>query len=150
MTQPRPCGHSVPLPFGRHADAARRAILGHLQDRGAASQTELDRVLRARIADHRDDPACSGLRQLLSLLARGGHIHRIGARGKRRWKSGTGPLTERTAAARQIPMLGTSVYRPPVPSAVRQGAMDFTRIPSVLLGRRCPYRAPSPLSAPGG
>ena len=45
----------------------------------------------------------------------------------------------RIATARRVLRLDTSVYEPAAFTVVRPGAMDFARIPSLLLGRRSVY-----------
>lgn len=116
-----------------------RAIAAHLETHGAASAGELDRMLAHRLAGYRPEPGSPALRRELARLANGGHVHAVTVGGRRRWRCGPGPVAERIALARRVTRLDTSVYTPVHRPVVRPGALDFTRVPSLLLGTRFGY-----------
>lgn len=121
------------------AAAVRRAIATHLEAHEAASAQELERMLAVHVAGYRPDAGANTLRQQLAQLAHRGHVHSVTAGGRQCWKRGPGPLAGRIAMARRVLRLDTSVYEPAAATVVRPGAMDFARIPSLLLGRRSLY-----------
>ena len=95
------------------AAAVRRAIATHLEAHEAASAQELERMLAVHVAGYRPEAGGNTLRQQLTQLAHRGHVHSV------------------TAGA-ALPALAAA-------TVVRPGAMDFARIPSLLLGRRSLY-----------
>jgi hypothetical protein len=117
----------------------RRAVAAHLEAHEAASAKELDRMLAERVAGYQHEPGGTALREQLARLADSGHVHSVTIGGRPRWKQGPAPLTERIAAARRVLRLDTSVYEPEATEVIRPGAMDFARIPSLLLGQRSSY-----------
>ena len=114
------------------AAAVRRAIATHLEAHEAASAQELERMLAVHVAGYRPEAGGNTLRQQLTQLAHRGHVHSVTAGGRQCWKRGPGPLAGRIAMARRV-------YDPAAATVVRPGAMDFARIPSLLLGRRSLY-----------
>jgi hypothetical protein len=117
----------------------RRAVATHLEAHEAASAKELERMLAECIVGLQPEAGGAALRQQLSHLADRGHVHSVKVDGRSRWKLGPGPLAGRIAAARRVLRLDTSVYEPAAATVVRPGAMDFARIPSLLLGQRSRY-----------
>jgi hypothetical protein len=118
----------------------QHAVATHLSAHEAASARELESMLAACVAGWQPEPDGTALRQQLARLADSGHVHRVTVGGQPRWKQGPGPLAARIATARRVLRLDTSVYSPPEAGApVRPGAMDFARIPSLLLGHRSDY-----------
>jgi hypothetical protein len=105
------------------AGEVRRAVASHLETHEAASAKELERMLAQRVAGYRPEPGSTALRQQLARLADGGHVHSVAVGGRACWKQG----------------LDSSVYAPEAATVVRPGAMDFARIPSLLLGQRSGY-----------
>ncbi|MNU79633.1 hypothetical protein D3C71_692480 [compost metagenome] len=116
-----------------------RAVAAHLEAHGTASAGELDRMLAHHLAGYRPEPGSPALRRQLARLADGGHVHAVTVGGRRRWRCGPGPVAERMASARRVTRLDTSVYMPMHSPVVRPGALDFTRVPSLLLGTRFGY-----------
>ncbi|SEJ95344.1 MULTISPECIES: hypothetical protein [unclassified Variovorax] len=121
------------------AGEVRRAVASHLETHEAASAKELERMLAQRVAGYRPEPGSTALRQQLARLADGGHVHSVAVGGRACWKQGPAPLAGRIAAARRVLRLDSSVYAPEAATVVRPGAMDFARIPSLLLGQRSGY-----------
>jgi len=126
------------------AGEVRRAVATHLETHGAASAKELERMLAERITGYQPEAGRMALQQQLARLIAGGHAHRVTVGGRPRWKRGPGPLAGRIATARRVLRLDTSVYEPCITTVVRPGAMDFARIPSLLLGHRTCYWGTSP------
>ncbi|QNK70264.1 hypothetical protein [Variovorax sp. PAMC26660] len=121
------------------AGQVQRAVATHLEAHEAASAKELEGMLAACVDGYQPEAGRAALRQQLAKLADCGHVHRVTVGGQPRWKQGPGPLPARIAAARQVLRLDTSVYTPETTTVVRPGAMDFARIPSLLLGHRSGY-----------
>lgn len=122
------------------AAQVQRAVTTHLEAHEAASAKELERMLAECIAGYQPEPGGTALRQQLARLADCGHVHRVTVGGQPRWKQGPGPLAAHIASARRVLRLDSSVYSPPeAATPVRPGAMDFARIPSLLLGHRSDY-----------
>lgn len=120
-------------------EEVRRAVSVHLEVHGAASEPELERMLASRLASFRPESHRPALMWQLKQWAAAGHVHCVTVAGRRRWKYGPGPVAGRLAQARRVLRLDTSVYEPAPAAVVRAGAMDFARIPSLLLGHRTPY-----------
>lgn len=121
------------------AGQVQRAVATHLEAHEAASAKELEGMLARCVEGYQPEPGGAVLRQQLARLADCGHVHRVTVGGQSRWKQGPGPLAARIAAARRVLRLDTSVYTPEATAVVRPGAMDFARIPSLLLGHRSGY-----------
>lgn len=121
------------------ADKVRRAVAAHLDANEAASAKELDRMLAEHVDGYQPEPGGTALRQHLAKLAHGGHVHSVAVGGKPHWKQGPGPVAGRIAKGRRVMLLDTSVYEPEEVPVIRPGAMDFARIPSLLLGHRSGY-----------
>ena len=130
---------STPTPDNEQAADVRRAIATHLEAHEAASAQELERMLAARVEGYRPEAGGTSLRQQLAQMAHRGHVHSVTVGGRPCWKRGPGPLAGRIAMARRVLRLDTSVYEPADVTVVRPGAMDFARIPSLLLGQRSLY-----------
>ncbi|KLN57645.1 hypothetical protein [Variovorax paradoxus] len=125
---------------GEFSNPVRRAVVDHLKANGPASITQLNEIAKT-VPGHSDDETCSGLRRHMHALAAAGHAHRVEVDGQRLWISGPQPIAEGAAGARQVMVMDGSVYMPSPGPAMRPGAMDFARHPSVLLGQRCAYRS---------
>ncbi|MGJ7527119.1 hypothetical protein [Variovorax sp. GB1P17] len=121
------------------AGRVQRAVATHLEAHEAASAKELEGMLAACVDGYQSEAGGTALRQQLAKLADCGHVHRVTVGGQPRWKQGPGPLAARIAAARRVLRLDTSVYTPETTTVVRPAAMDFARIPSLLLGHRSGY-----------
>lgn len=117
----------------------QRAVAAHLEANEAASAKELDSMLAERVEGYRPEPGGTALRQQLAKLADGGHVHSVAVGGKPQWKQGPGPVAGRIAKGRRVMLLDSSVYEPEEVPVIRPGAMDFARIPSLLLGHRSGY-----------
>ncbi|WP_395318405.1 hypothetical protein [Variovorax sp. UC74_104] len=125
------------------AGEVRRAVAAHLEANDAASAKELDSMLAERVEGYRPDPGGAALRQHLAKLAEGGHVHSVAVGGRPQWKRGPAPMAGRIAKGRRVMLLDASVYEPEAVPVIRPGAMDFARIPSLLLGHRRDYRGTS-------
>ncbi|HEX7865978.1 MAG TPA: hypothetical protein VF555_13585 [Variovorax sp.] len=121
------------------ASKVHRAVAAHLEANDAASAKELDCMLAERVEGYQPEPGGAALRQHLAKLAHGGHVHSVAVGGKPHWKQGPGPVAGRIAKGRRVMLLDTSVYEPEEVPVIRPGAMDFARIPSLLLGHRSGY-----------
>jgi hypothetical protein len=121
------------------AGEVRRAVTAHLETHEVASAKELECMLAECIAGYQAEPGRMALHQQLARLIASGHAHRVMVRGRPCWKRGPGPLAGRIATARRVLRLDTSVYEPCIATVIRPGAMDFARIPSLLLGHRTSY-----------
>lgn len=130
-------------PAGAFPSAERRAIVAHLKAHGPTSTMDLDQMLKRTVEAYADDSTLTQLRRHLNALARAGHIHcaRTDENGQRVWEQGTSRVVSTVATSRQVMVLDTSVYQPAPGPAMRSGATDFLRIPSVLLGHRTDYRS---------
>jgi len=125
---------------GEFSNPVRRAVVGHLKTNGPATIVQLSEIAKT-VPGYSDDQINSGLRRHMHALAAAGHVHRIEADGQRVWVAGPQPIAAGAASARQVMLMDTSVYVPSAGPAMRPGAMDFARHPSVLLGQRCAYRS---------
>lgn len=125
---------------GEFSNPVRRAVVEHLKTNGPASITQLIEVAKT-ITGHSDDETGTGLRRHMHALAAAGHVHRVEVDGQRLWIAGPEPIAAGAANARQVMVMDTSVYVPSSGPAMRSGAMDFVRHPSVLLGQRRAYRS---------
>jgi len=125
------------------AGEVRRAVAAHLEANDAASAKELDSMLADRVEGYRAEPGGAALRQHLAKLAEGGHVHSVAVGGRPQWKRGPAPMAGRIAKGRRVMLLDASVYEPVAVPVIRSGAMDFARIPSLLLGHRKDYRGTS-------
>ncbi|MET3465674.1 hypothetical protein [Variovorax atrisoli] len=125
------------------AGKVQRAVAAHFEANESASAKELDCMLAQRVEGYRCEPGGAALRQHLAKLADGGHVHSVAVGGKPQWKRGPAPMAGRIAKGRRVMLLDASVYEPEIVPVIRPGAMDFARIPSLLLGHRRDYRGAS-------
>ena len=121
------------------AGEVQRAVAAHLEATKAASAKELDNMLAQRVEGYRPEPGNVALRQHLAKLASSGQVHSVAVGGTPYWKQGPGPVAGHVAKSRRVMLLDSSVYEPEVVPVIRPGAMDFARIPSLLLGHRSDY-----------
>ena len=125
---------------GQLSSPLRRAIVKYLASHEPTSVADLHQQLQG-VVGYSDDAACSLLRKTLFSLAGAGHVHRVTVDDQRLWASGPEPIPQGAATARQVMVLDRSVYQPSPGPAMRPGATDFLRHPSVMLGRRTDYRS---------
>ena len=149
-------------PKGAITSPTRRAILQHLQMHGERSIEQLNESFKGfttwRINGRHELPSDmrwldSHLRHLRAI----GHIsRRIDDAGQIYWKVGTdvstGPddISEpeeahrgEVVAPRQVNLMHGPVYEPKAFVPARPGAMDYSRFPSLMGGRRVDYRSGS-------
>lgn len=147
---------------GSLVSPTRRAILQYLQMHGESTKEQLEAALKNfrtwRAGPEEKQPIVNAawMGSHLANLRLAGHISkRVNAAQQTVWFAGTEPVVNvgtdfvepdeepaQVAKPRQVDVMFGATYQPVAWTPARSGAGAYTQIPSLIGGRRVPYRAP--------